>query len=175
MSSAAFDQANEYFPVICRLSDASSEDLAQIDEESNSPPWSKKLFYQEFSNSCAVFYGARTQGILAGFIGAHVIVDEAHIVKFGVRVAYRSRGIGRAILLYTLRELHASAVKWVTLEVRKSNMIARALYASYGFIEVGERSGYYVDNHEDAVIMSLSVQDFSIRFGIDDFASAANQ
>jgi ribosomal-protein-alanine N-acetyltransferase len=41
-----------------------------------------------------------------------------------------------------------------TLEVRVSNEPARALYAAYGFYEVGLRKRYYADNHEDAVIMT---------------------
>ena len=41
-----------------------------------------------------------------------------------------------------------------TLEVRESNTAARALYRAYGFYEVGLRTRYYADNHEDAIIMT---------------------
>jgi ribosomal-protein-alanine N-acetyltransferase len=54
----------------------------------------------------------------------------------------------------------------LTLEVRKSNSGAQALYAKYGFREVGLRKRYYVDNSEDAIIMttpSISTSDFARR------------
>jgi ribosomal-protein-alanine N-acetyltransferase len=42
----------------------------------------------------------------------------------------------------------------MTLEVRASNQVAQNLYSKYGFVEMGRRRGYYLDNREDAVIMS---------------------
>jgi ribosomal-protein-alanine N-acetyltransferase len=42
----------------------------------------------------------------------------------------------------------------VTLEVRASNHSAQALYAKYGFKNVGIRRRYYTDNSEDAVVMT---------------------
>ena len=42
----------------------------------------------------------------------------------------------------------------ITLEVRVSNVVAQNLYRKYGFAQVGIRRGYYLDNREDAIIMS---------------------
>ena len=44
----------------------------------------------------------------------------------------------------------------VTLEVRPSNWVAINLYRKYDFEEQGVRKGYYVDNREDALIMTTS-------------------
>lgn len=44
---------------------------------------------------------------------------------------------------------------FLTLEVRASNTAAQSLYAKYGFAKVGVRRGYYTDNREDGVLMSL--------------------
>jgi ribosomal-protein-alanine N-acetyltransferase len=43
--------------------------------------------------------------------------------------------------------------RWMTLEVRRSNSVAQALYKKYGFREIGTRKGYYSDNREDAIVM----------------------
>ena len=43
----------------------------------------------------------------------------------------------------------------ITLEVRVSNLAAQALYSKYGFSQRGVRHAYYLDNREDAVIMTL--------------------
>ena len=42
----------------------------------------------------------------------------------------------------------------VTLEVRKSNAAAIALYESFGFERVGERRGFYEKPTEDALLMT---------------------
>ena len=41
----------------------------------------------------------------------------------------------------------------MTLEVRRSNLAAQALYHQCGFLDVGYRKRYYEDNREDALIM----------------------
>ncbi len=44
----------------------------------------------------------------------------------------------------------------MTLEVRRSNSAAIALYESFGFVEVGVRAGYY-GGSEDALLMNLEL------------------
>ena len=44
-------------------------------------------------------------------------------------------------------------IKYITLEVRISNIPAISLYEKYGFKSLGTRKGYYQDNNEDALIM----------------------
>ena len=153
-------QASGAEVVVCRLSRASVSDIADIEAESNSPPWSRKLFSDEFQHDYARMYGARLHGRLVSYLLLHTVLDEAHVVKFGVLMHYRGRGIGRALMREVLLELHQAAVRWVGLEVRKSNLIARRLYESFGFIEAGIRERYYSDNSEDACLMNLTMRDF---------------
>ena len=46
-----------------------------------------------------------------------------------------------------------------TLEVRLSNLPARRLYEKYGFRPVGLRPRYYIDDNEDALIMTTESLD----------------
>jgi RimJ/RimL family protein N-acetyltransferase len=39
--------------------------------------------------------------------------------------------------------------------VRENNQAALALYQRFGFVETGRRKEYYVDNREDALILTL--------------------
>ncbi len=167
-ASPESDEPNRLEPVVVRLSAGASTELEAIEIECNSPPWTKKLFEGEFSNACSRTYGARVAGIVVGFLVVHVVLDEAHIVSFGVRRLLRSRGVGRTIVAHVLRVLHEEAVRSVVLEVRRSNCVAQELYRSLGFIESGERSAYYADNREDAILMNLSMSEFVARWGMED-------
>ena len=153
--------------VVCRLSVASTGDIAVIESQCNRPPWSQDQFRKEFDNQCSRVYGARVAGALVGFLVVHVVHDEAHIVNFGVDPQMRGRGYGKALLVYVLRDLFDAPVKWVTLEVRSGNKVARGLYEGCGFNEVGLRERYYSDNQEDGVVLKLNLQQFVNQFGAD--------
>jgi ribosomal-protein-alanine N-acetyltransferase len=146
--------------VVCRLSRIAAPELALIEAESNEPPWPERLFVQEFSNTFSHVFGVRYEGVIAGFLVIHVAADEGHIVNFGVRRESRGRGLGRTLLEAVLRDLHGRAIRWVTLEVRRSNSIAQRLYTSLGFEEVGIRSKYYSNDGEDALVLKLNVDEF---------------
>ena len=96
----------------------------------------------------------RTPHSIVGFLGIWYAADQAHIVSVGVADGYRRRGIGELLLIAAVEHAIARETETVTLEVRKSNDAARALYEKYGFIEQGIRKAYYSDNREDAVIMT---------------------
>ena len=89
------------------------------------------------------------------FAGLWIMAGEAHIINIAVRQSYRRKGIGE-LLLISLIDL---AIKLnsllITLEVRASNTAALSLYRKYGFVETRLRRGYYSDNREDAVVMTV--------------------
>lgn len=91
---------------------------------------------------------------LAAYISTWFMSDEAHITGIAVRSRFRGQGIGELMLISSIQESINRKSSAVTLEVRVSNYIAQALYAKYGFKEVGVRKRYYTDNYEDAYIMT---------------------
>ena len=148
----------EFPPIICLLPEAAAPDLERIDAQSNRPPWSAGQFLQEFSQPHARVYGARRKGAVVAFLVCHCVLDEAHILNFAVAHAARGEGIGSFFLRGVLRRLSEDGVVQVTLEVRRSNTIARHLYSSLGFQEVGIREQYYSDDHEDALVLFLDLR-----------------
>jgi len=66
----------------------------------------------------------------------------------------RGRGFGRLLLEGTLGEARSSRARIVYLEVRAGNVVARRLYRSLGFRELGVRRGYYGPG-QDAIVMEL--------------------
>lgn len=94
------------------------------------------------------------QQFIIGFSGIWIMVDEAHITNIAVRQEYQGRGVGDLLLIATIDLAMQLKATIMTLEVRTSNTIAQKLYGKYGFVKTGVRRGYYLDNREDAVIMS---------------------
>lgn len=90
-----------------------------------------------------------------GFAGCWIVAGEAHITNIAVREQHRRQGIGESLLIALIDISMELGAELITLEVRASNTAAQNLYAKYGFIGVGVRRGYYTDNREDGVLMSL--------------------
>ena len=93
------------------------------------------------------------QGAVVGYIGSQTVLDEADVMNLAVDPAIRRRGVGRALLRALETRLRAENVHGLSLEVRPSNLAARALYAREGFVEAGRRPKYYVNPKEDALIL----------------------
>ena len=95
------------------------------------------------------------RGYIFGFAGFWIMAGEAHITNIAVREQYRRQGIGELLLISLIDLTIELGARLITLEVRTSNIAAQSLYSKYGFIHVGLRRGYYTDNREDGVLMSL--------------------
>lgn len=93
---------------------------------------------------------------IVGYGGFWLITDEAHISTIAVDTGWRGRGLGEYLLASMIEHATALRAVSVTLEVRKSNLVAQNLYHKYGFDVTGIRPRYYQDNQEDALLMTLS-------------------
>lgn len=113
-------------------------------------PWSRASYESELEHPLAC-YLVLEDGEILGYAGMWIIMDEGHITTFAIAPKLRGDGYGKLMLHAMLTHAEHQGVKRMTLEVRKSNKAARALYESYGFIACGEREGYY-EGGEDAVI-----------------------
>lgn len=115
--------------------------------------WSEYTFLAELTNTVGYYRVADVEGKIAGYIGSHLILDEAHITTFGVHPHARRYHIGERLLVDVLEEAVRSGCRRITLEVRESNVGAQALYRKYGFSPISRRKRYYPDNNEDALVM----------------------
>ena len=130
------------------------DDIYDLDVQTFAMPWSKEaLSYDILENDNAFVIVAEYEGEFAGYADIWTVLDEADLNSIAVRVDFRRKGIGDAIMLAMTEMLSANGVATINLEVRVSNMPAIKLYKKYGFNECGVRPGYYLDNGEDALIM----------------------
>lgn len=128
--------------------------VLEIEQASFPTPWPRDAYTHELrENRLACYLVARVVRRIVGYTGMWVILDEAHVTTLAVDPEYRGQHIGERLLVALLEEAMRRGARWVTLEVRRSNAPAQALYQKYGFKEIGVRRGYYSDNHEDAIVM----------------------
>ena len=130
-------------------------DVIRIERASFADPWSAESFVSSLDLERMRFLVAEESGDskLLGYVIALVLSDEAEIADLAVATDARRRGIG-GVLLDRMAELVAQqGVRWLYLEVRESNVEARALYESRSFLQVGRRKGYYRHPSEDALLL----------------------
>lgn len=96
---------------------------------------------------------------LVGYALMSMAVGEAQLLNICVAPEHRRRGLARQLLDHLLAVARAAAMESMFLEVRPSNASARALYAAYGFAQIGTRRNYYrsASGGEDALVLSLSL------------------
>ena len=88
-----------------------------------------------------------------GFLAARQAADEAEILNIAVHRDFRRQGIASALLLAAFGQFRRSTINRVFLELRESNLPARALYEGHGFVPSGLRKAYYHGPTEDALCM----------------------
>src|SRR5215207_2931875 len=113
-----------------------------IERASFGDPWPDRAFADSLRDAGLSFLVASVGGEVAGYVIAWFVVDEGEIANLAVRPASRGRGIGKALLDAALGLGRARGTLATFLEVRESNVVARALYASRRFEEIGRRRVY---------------------------------
>jgi ribosomal-protein-alanine N-acetyltransferase len=139
--------------------------VVAIEKESFPTPWSRWIFLSELTQSLGHFLvtgpSPPQPWQLWGYIIYWLVADEMHLLNLAVHPEKRCRGVARFLLQEALRRSRALGAKVAWLEVRPSNTPALALYASFGFKEVGRRPRYYEDTQEDAILLVLEWEEES--------------
>jgi ribosomal-protein-alanine N-acetyltransferase len=98
----------------------------------------------------------RPSQILA-FLIAHHLGPEWELENIVVDPAARRKGLGARLLGELVARARGANSESVFLEVRESNLAARALYQKVGFTETGRRTAYYSSPTEDAILCHLEL------------------
>lgn len=133
------------------------DNIAFIEEECFSTPWSRASIAGVISHAPWHLFVAECDGRVVGYGGVYLILDEGQISNIGVLGSYRSRGIGSAIVDAITKLCVREGCARITLELRKSNDAARALYEKHGFVAVGERPNFYSNPSENAILMDKAL------------------
>jgi ribosomal-protein-alanine N-acetyltransferase len=106
---------------------------------------------------------------LAGYLVCSRYDTVWHIMNVAVDPDRRRHGIAATLLTRLFERVDDPEAQY-TLEVRRSNTGAMALYERFRFRAAGVRRRYYADNGEDAVIMWRTPA--TLRGSLDDVPNA---
>lgn len=130
------------------------DELSQIEKETFSEPWSKESLRDELDNKNAYFIVAKQNEKVVAYVGLYNICSEGYITNIVVREDYRGNSIGSELMLNILKFAQDNKLKFLTLEVRKSNKLAVNFYNKFQFVSEGVRKNFYRRPREDAIIMT---------------------
>jgi [ribosomal protein S18]-alanine N-acetyltransferase len=136
---------------IRRLIYADLPQVVAIERRAFTTPWSLAMFVLELSKPSGICLAAEVENELVGYLICSRYDTVWHVMNIAVDPDRRRRGIASALIGALFERVGDDPQ--VTLEVRKSNTGALALYERFGFRSAGVRPRYYADNGEDAVIM----------------------
>ncbi len=156
-------------PFVVRVMDRSHIPGAlEIERASYPAPWSESVFINEMTsgNSVAIVALAGDTGEtgeagdtgetgrkVAGYLVGWIVADQVHIANIAVAAGHRRRGAGILMMNWLLEESVRRGCVSSSLEVRESNLAARAMYTRLGYRAVAIRKAYYSNPREDAVVM----------------------
>lgn len=144
--------------------------VVEIEKDGFRHPWSRDLLERELSHAWSTVLlaleerqvaarlapGERTE-VIVGFIVFWLVHDEVHVLNIATAREERRRGIGRALMEEAAEAGRRRGATLATLEVRRSNLAAIALYRALGYRQVGVRPNYYAEEGEDAIVMVLDL------------------
>lgn len=139
--------------MIRRMVPADLEAVAEMEKICFTESWSWKLLEAGLYSEYDEYYVFEQEGRILGYCNLRILAGEGEIQRIAVLPDCRRLGVGRKMMEAMERSARAKQVYAVTLEVRESNLAARNLYESFGFVAEAVRKGYYHNPAEDALIM----------------------
>ncbi len=125
--------------------------IAKIEKECFSSPWSEQAVLDSANSDC-IFVLFEQDGVIKGYAGLQIVLDEGYITNVAVSPSFRRQGVARALMEELLKKL--DTLSFISLEVRESNTAAINLYSGLGFKEEGKRKNFYDAPKEDALILT---------------------
>lgn len=136
-----------------------------IEGSSFPTPWPRSGYEHELTRNEHAHYlvllGPDEQ--IIGYGGQWLVAGEGHVSIMAIDPAWRGHGFGELLLSALIQQAEEAGAERVLLEVRVSNLTAQALYQKYQFEEIDRRPRYYRDTGEDALVMTLELNEPGVR------------
>jgi ribosomal-protein-alanine N-acetyltransferase len=145
-------------PRLVRMGDGDLAEVMAIESAIYTHPWTRG----NFGDSLRAGYQCWTWRLGAELLGYFVLLvaaGEAHLLNLSVAAVRQRAGHGSGLLKEAMQLARDRGAQRIFLEVRPSNLAAKALYDRFGFREVSVRPGYYPaqEGREDALVLTLAL------------------
>ena len=158
--SARLGSVGGLLPEYRRMTAPDVGSVVAIEQAIYPHPWSRGNFNDSLTAGYHCWIVERG-GEIAGYTVVAIAAEEAHLLNLSVAGPWQRLGVGRELLAFVLKLARDYSACRILLEVRPSNVAARALYATAGFAEIGVRPNYYPagEAREDAIVLQLELHD----------------
>lgn len=138
-----------------RMNTGDLDTVAAIESDVYEFPWSRG----NFADAIQAGYDGwvfEAQSVIIGYAIVMWLPDEVHLLNVSVVRSAQGRGYGRALMHWLMANVAGRGAPAMMLEVRPSNTVARSLYDSLAFRQIGVRRRYYpaaLATREDALVL----------------------
>ena len=126
---------------IRRMRDEDLADVARLEKEIFSDPWSENAIRESMEQSQTLLLSALEDGVLVGYLIVYYVLEDGEIARIAVESDFRRNGVASRLL----KELAFICES------------AKAFYKKKGFVLDGVRKNYYTNPTENAILMSLEL------------------
>jgi ribosomal-protein-alanine N-acetyltransferase len=157
MSAVAPHRADGAAPAYTFMQASDLDEVMVIEQRVYAHPWSRGNFEDSLNSAYHARLLRDAGQRLLGYFLLMPVIDEAHLLNLSVDADVQHRGHGQSLMREAVKLSLASDLQTMLLEVRVSNLQARAFYTRYGFSEIGRRKNYYpaAAAREDAIVMAM--------------------
>ena len=128
-------------------------EILEIERACFSDPWSLNAFEGALNNPAFTFRICRINDRIVGYVLGISVPPEAEIANIAVLPEMQGMGLGSLMLGEYMTLAEKTGCRTFFLEVRQSNISAKALYEKHGFRPIAIRKNYYKNPKENAVVM----------------------
>ena len=143
--------------LISKMKNDEVNEIINMQLDNNRNILSKTSILNDLENSNAIYFVAKIDNDIVGYIAATLLYDHIDILSVLVSTKYVRQGIASTLLSTVLNYAISINISDILLEVRITNIEAQKLYEKFGFSIINVRKDYYQDNLEDAIIYKLSL------------------
>jgi len=132
-----------------RLLEIESTSFSMVDA------WPKSIFDKWYHKCHELFIVAEISGTIVGYMCTSIERRNGEIQSIAVDQAFRRRRVASVLLDYTIREIHASGIEIVELQVRTTNTDGIVFWEKAGFRPTGILRNIYDDGAEALQMQKL--------------------
>jgi len=130
-----------------------------LDQKSLKGLWTKSQWEIELSDPKRICLGVmelKTKKLL-GLCSAWLVIDQLQITSIAVHPKHQRKGLGKILLEELIIRSKSFRTNQIHLEVKSTNVAAKALYKSMDFKIIGNRAHLYKDG-SDALLLTKDLK-----------------